>query len=771
MRVSVRELVEFVLRSGNLQSTAKGPSRTLEGIKAHQFIQKAYGQEYQPEVSLSYVYIQEGRELEIHGRADGIIQKETGICIDEIKSTTRDFGQWDESFSDIHWAQVKCYGYIYAAQVGLKVIEVQLTYYQLNSGETQIFTRSYSLEDLEDFFIKVVQSYLDWAKKIESWAEVRNLSIHSLAFPYPSYRSGQRELVIAVYKTIEQGKKLFAQAPTGIGKTMATLYPALKSLAEGLSREVFYLTAKTMTRTVAEKALSDLQNHGLRIKRLTLTAKDKICFLPDSTCDPVECPYARGYYDRVRLAVEEIYEEDSWNRAMIENYAHKHSVCPFEFSLDLTQWADLVICDYNYVFDPRVYLRRLFLEGGDYLFLVDEAHNLVDRAREMFSAEIVKEPFSKLKKKVQTDSPLLGKKLQKVNGQLGKLKKEQTEDFQIDPPTELYPSLHQFVKAAEVFLREEQSVPWKEEFLDLYFKTLGFLRTAEYYDERYNTLYKQGQEGFSVKLYCLDPSLLLAESFKRGRAAILFSATLSPIEYFMKILGGEESSYKLKLSSPFPPQNLCLMLHAGISTRYTQRDTSYDQLAEVIETVVKSKIGNYLIFFPSYVYLQHVCERFELNNPEIHTIVQTTGMTEEEREVFLAQFQENPEQTLVGFSLLGGIFGEGIDLTGSRLSGAVIVGVGLPQICLERDLIRDYFQTTLKRGFEYAYMYPGLNKVLQAVGRVIRTEQDRGIVLLVDDRFARSSYRKLFPHEWQPLHIISNIQAIEEQSRVFWHES
>ncbi|HVJ48793.1 ATP-dependent DNA helicase [Desulfitobacterium sp.] len=770
MRVAVRELVEFVLRSGDLQWTGNGPSRTTEGIKAHQFIQKAYGQEYQPEVRLSYVYEQDGMKIEIQGRADGIIQKESGICLDEIKSTTRDLDQWDDSFSEIHWAQAKCYAYIYAAQASLRTIEVQLTYYHLDYGETRILTRSYSVEDLERFFLELVRSYLRWAQKVQSWIETRNASIRNLVFPYPSYRSGQRELVIAVYKTLEQGKKLFAQAPTGIGKTIATLFPALKALPEGLTSQLFYLTAKTMTRTVAEKALSDLQNQGLKIKRLTLTAKDKICFLPDSACDPEECPYARGYYDRVRRAVEEIFIENSWTRAMIEDYARRNTVCPFEFSLDLANWADIVICDYNYVFDPRVYLRRLFLERGDYLFLVDEAHNLVDRAREMFSAELAKEPFLKLKKEVQTDYPQLGKRLQKVNAQLGKLKKDRTGDFQIDPPIELYSSLQQFVKAAERFWREEKPVPWKEELLDLYYKTLGFLRTAEYYDDRYVTLYKHEKEEFSLKLYCLDPSLFLAEAFKRGRAAVLFSATLSPLDYFMKILGGEESSYKLRLSSPFPPQNLCLMLHAGISTRYTQRDTSYDQLAEVIATLVKSKTGNYLIFFPSYVYLHQVYERFKLQNQEIQTIVQTTGMTEEEREGFLAQFQEDPEETLVGFSLLGGIFGEGIDLTGNRLSGAVIIGVGLPQICLERDLIRAHFQKLVKRGFEYAYMYPGLNKVLQAVGRVIRTEQDRGVVLLVDERFAHSNYKKLFPSEWQSLHFISNLQMIEEQSHTFWNQ-
>lgn len=773
MRVSVRELVEFVLKSGDLQLTSSGPSRTLEGIKAHQLIQKSYGQEYQPEVRLSFEYEQEGMQIEVHGRADGIIQKQTGICIDEIKSTTLDFEHLDETFSELHWAQVKCYAFMYAAQTGQEIIEVQLTYYHLEHGETRIFTRSYSIEDLKDFFFRILENYVCWAKKIEVWTETRDSSIRDLSFPYETYRPGQRELIVGVYKTIQQGKKLFAQAPTGIGKTMGTLFPSLKALSEGLATQIFYLTAKTMTRTVAEKSLLDLQNLGLQIKRITLTAKDKICFSPGSSCTSEECVYARGYYDRVRLAIEEIFGEDSWSRRVIESYAQKYSICPFEFSLDLAFWADIVICDYNYVFDPRVYLRRFFLDGGEYIFLVDEAHNLVDRGREMFSAELVKDPFLKLKKEVQIDHPQLAKRLQKVNAQLAKLKKEQNEqqvDFQNSAPTVLYSSLQQFVKEAEHVLQEERGVSWKEQLLEVCFTAIGFLRTAEYYDERYVTLYQEGKEGFSVRLFCLDPSQLLKEAFKRGRAAILFSATLSPLEYFMQILGGEASSYKLKLGSPFPPENLCLMLHSGISTRYTERDTSYELLAEVISKVVGSKTGNFMVFFPSYDYLQKVYSQFESGNPDIRRIVQSSRMTEEEREQFLAQFQEDPEETLVGFVLMGGIFGEGIDLTGSRLSGAVIVGVGLPQICLEREMIRSHFSVS-NHGFEFAYMYPGFNKVLQAVGRVIRTEQDRGVVLLVDERFAKASYRRLFPDEWRPMRTVHGVEAIEEYTSSFWSQS
>lgn len=767
MRVSVRDLVEFELRSGDLVWTANGHSRTSEGIKAHQFIQKGYGQEYQPEVRLSYLYEQDGMDIEIHGRADGIIKKDSGICIDEIKSTTRDLDLIDEMFSEIHWAQAKCYAFIYAAQNELKTIDVQLTYYHLDYGETRILTHSYIFEDLKKFFHSLVKSYLRWAKNIQKWKENRDKSIHNLVFPYPSYRDGQRELIIAAYKTIEQGKKLFVQAPTGIGKTIATLFPGLKALSSGLTSQIFYLTAKTITRTVAEKALIELQHQGLRLKRLTLTAKDKICFRPEDSCDPEKCLYAKGYYDRVQLGIEDIFEQDIWTRSQIEEYARKHSICPFEFSLDLSSWADIVICDYNYVFDPRVYLRHLFLEGGDYLFLIDEAHNLVDRAREMFSAELMKEPFLELKKEVKSSYPQLAKRMQKVNLQIGKLKKERIEDFQKNPPDILYSSLHQFIQEAERFLKEEKDAPWKDKLLDLYFQVQGFIRTLEYYDERYVTLYKENKEGFSVKLYCLDPSKLLAEAFKRGRAAILFSATLSPIEYFMKILGGEESAYKLRLNSPFDEKNLCLMMHTGISTRYTRRDASYDPLAKVISTVINSKKGNYLIFFPSYDYLLRVYERFETQNQEIRTLVQLPGMSETEREAFLDQFQKDPDETLVGFALMGGIFGEGIDLKGSRLSGAIIVGVGLPQLCLEREMIRSYFQSTLNQGFEFAYMYPGLNKVFQAVGRVIRTEEDRGIVLLIDERFGHLNYMRLFPSEWRNILSISKLQEIQGIIKAF----
>lgn len=816
MTVSVRNLVEFVLRQGDLQFGMARAGRTLEGIKAHQSLQKLSVQrtteqkamahqkvvmDYLPEVTLSYVYQEGNLSLEIKGRADGVIRSEAGVCIDEIKSTSMDLDLIDEKYSQLHWAQAQCYAFMCAMQEGLKEIEVQLTYAQLDTTAVKVIRKHFTLPTLSDFFLSVVRRYLAWAVRLQDWKEIRDASIRRLEFPFPSYRPGQRELVVAVYKTIREGQKLFAQAPTGIGKTMGTLFPALKALEEGFSETVFYLTAKTITRTVAEKALGDLQSRGLALKVLTLTAKDKICFLPEATCDPEHCLYARGYFDRLRPAMDEVFSEKVWIRPVIEAYARKHALCPFEFSLELANWADVVICDYNYVFDPRVYLRRFFLEGGEYTFLVDEAHNLVDRAREMFSAELPKEPWLKLKRAAKEYSGL-SKSISKVNTAFTKEQKrmkaleqqgeeEQAQQAQLGvlsaqtwgggvrdhvektPPGILLQALRTFNKEAERFLRmNEEPVPWRDEFLELYFQALSFIRTSEGYDEHYITYWEYTQTDLRVKLFCLDPSQQLKGALGRAKATILFSATLSPMEYFMEILGGEEDSYKLRLGSPFPSENLNLMIQNRISTKYNQRSTTYHQVAKEIAAAVAGKTGNYLVFFPSYEYLQAVFREFDGYNKSdtqaMKVIRQVPGMAETEREHFLAQFAAEPKETLVGFALMGGIFGEGIDLIGERLSGAIIVGVGLPQIGLERELIRSYYQERSQLGFEFAYMYPGFNKVLQAVGRVIRTETDRGIVLLIDERFARAAYRRIFPKEWGTVRYLSNTEEVQRVVEDFW---
>ncbi|AET66559.1 DNA helicase, Rad3 [Desulfosporosinus orientis DSM 765] len=767
IKTSVRNLVEFVLRRGDLQPVSIGSSRAVEGIKVHQYIQKSGGDDYLPEVMLSYVYQSGEAALEIKGRADGLILKADCPCIDEIKTTSLDLNLIDEFFNELHWAQAQCYAFMYARQEGLELMEVQLTYVQLDTGQVKQFARRSSLAELEEFFRSLAEDYLNWARQRHAWIALRNESIKALEFPFPSYREGQRELAVAVYQTIKHSQKLFAQAPTGIGKTLGTLFPALKALAEGQTLQIFYLTAKTITRTVAEKTLADLQDEGLEIKPLTLTAKSKVCFLPEVSCLPEDCPYARGYYDRVRGAIEDIFKEKAWSRPVIEEFARRHYLCPFEFSLEMANWADVVIGDYNYVFDPRVYLRRFFLEGGDYTFLVDEAHNLVDRARDMFSAELGKEAWLELKRLTKEDDLTLSKSLAKVNSALVQEKKIHNEisvnGESVDKalPAKLLQALKAFIKAAESFLKtNEQSFPWQDRLLDQYFLALNFVRTGESYNERYVTYKQLTKEDFRIKLFCLDPSERLKEALDRGRAAVLFSATLSPMDYFMQVLGGEKTSYKLKLVSPFPPENLCLLINDGISTKYKYRETTYDQVAEAISAALRYKTGNYLVYFPSYQYLQEVFLRFKEHNQDIECLCQSTGMGEEEKEEFLLKFSHNPRQTLAGFVLMGGIFGEGINLIGDRLCGVIVVGVGLPQICQEREIIRSYYEKSSHQGFEFAYMYPGMNKVLQAVGRVIRTEKDRGIALLIDERFSKVSYKKLFPEEWKKIHYCRTVDGI-----------
>lgn len=774
IKTSVRNLVEFVLRRGDLQPVSIGSARAVEGIKAHQYIQKTSGEDYLPEVMLSYVYRAGQAALEIKGRADGIIRKEGCPCIDEIKTTSLDLNFIDETFNELHWAQAQCYAYMYARQEDLELMEVQLTYVQLDTGQVRQFARRFALAELEEFFRSLAEDYLTWAGQIQEWIALRNESIQALQFPFKSYREGQRDLAVAVYQTIKHSQKLFAQAPTGIGKTLGTLFPALKALAEGHSQQIFYLTAKTITRTVAEKTLAGLQDQGLDIKPLTLTAKSKLCFLPEVSCLPEDCPFARGYYDRVRGGIEDIFKEKAWSRQVIEEYARKHSVCPFEFSLEMANWADVVIGDYNYVFDPRVYLRRFFLEGGEYTFLVDEAHNLVDRARDMFSAELGKESWLNLKRLTKDDDLTLSKSLAKVNSALVK---ERTihneigvngESVDKDPPAKLLQALRTFIKKTESFLKtSEQGFSWRDQLLDHYFQALNFVRTAESYNERYVTYKQLTKEDFRIKLFCLDPSERLQEALAKGRAAVFFSATLSPMDYFMRVLGGEETSYKLKLASPFPPENLCLLINDRISTKYKHRESTYAQVARAIAAALAYKTGNYLVYFPSYQYLQEVFLRFKEENPEIESICQSTGMGEGEKEEFLLKFSHNPTRTLLGFVLMGGIFGEGIDLSGDRLSGVIIVGVGLPQICREREIIRTYYEESGGQGFEFAYMYPGMNKVLQAVGRVIRTEEDRGIVLLIDERFAKAGYKKLFPKEWTRIHYCGSTGSILTALRDF----
>ncbi len=774
IKISVRNLVEFVLRAGDIDTSFRSMSSGVEGTRAHQKVQRSKGKDYEAEVSLKHKFEYKGFNFSIEGRMDGLITCPLdAICIDEIKSTNRALEEIDENYSLLHWAQAKCYGYIYCWQNNMETIDIQLTYFHLKTENTKMIRKTISYNELEIFFFNIIDKYIVWANFTSKWRNIRDPSINNLEFPFDTYRLGQRKLAVTVYRTVKDQKRLFAKAPTGIGKTISTLFPAIKAMGEGYTSKLFYLTAKTITRQVAEEAFVKMRNKGLRFKTITITAKEKICFKEQPQCEPDYCEYAKGHFDRVNNGILDILEkEDELSRTKVEEYALKHTLCPFEYSLDLAMWVDTLICDYNYIFDPRVYLRRFFdANNNEYTFLIDEAHNLVDRAREMFSATLFKSHFLELKKIFKDREPNIAKALNSLNSYMLKMKKlcgEKDVYTQVDLVEDILYLLNRLMTECEEYLAIGKGQEGHKELLELFFQCLAFTRIAELYDSRYLTYVEKEEKDVKLKIFCLDPSFLLGQAIQRGKSAVFFSATLSPIEYFKEILGGVKEDDGMLLPSPFNIDNLCLLIASNISTKYRDREDSYVKIVDYIEAVASQKKGNYLIFFPSYQYMNKVYDLFLEEYPHYNRILQSQIMMEEEREAFLEQFQPQPKETLIGFAVMGGVFSEGIDLKGERLSGAIIVGVGLPQICLERDIIKDYFNKINQQGYNYSYMYPGMNKVLQSAGRVIRTEEDRGVVLLIDERFNSLSYRNIFPYEWRNFTTIKTKEDIIKKLKNFY---
>lgn len=760
IKISVRALVEFVLRSGSIDATFKGSSALLEGIKAHQKVQKKQDETYQKEVQLKTVIDYKSYCFNIEGRCDGIIEADE-ITIDEIKSTSKGLEHIEENHNPVHWAQAKLYGYMYGKENNLEQLYIQLTYVDIDTEEEKIFKKRFTLCELETFIYDLLDGYIEFASLKVELLNKRNHSIKQLEFPFEKYRKGQRELAVAVYRSILDEKRLFAKAPTGIGKTISTIFPAVKALGEGEIDKLIYLTAKTITRTVAEETFSILRENGLNVKVITITAKEKICFKDEVNCSKDYCEYAHGYFDRLNGAMIDVLKnEDQLDRLIIETYAIKHRICPFEFSLDLALLVDCIICDYNYVFDPRASLKRFTDENKkNNVVLIDEAHNLVDRARDMFSGNLFKSAFLEVKRVFKAKDKDIYKALNKLNSFMLKLKKECNEAPYIinkDKPKEISLLLNHFVFAAEKWLTRNAQKEGYNELLDLYFTCNSFVKILQLYDERFITYVEKDNNEVILKVFCLDPSFLLHEITKNYKASVFFSATLMPLPYFKEVLGGDNDDYTMVLKTPFNRDHLKIYI-SDLSTRYKEREATSQYLVDKISKLVNENCGNYLVFFPSYKYMNQIHEMFIDENVNMNTIIQSTDMLEEDREAFLAEFKENNTDTLVGFAVLGGIFSEGVDLKGDRLNGVIVVGVGLPQICLERDIIKQYYNSIDKNGYDYAYRYPGMNKVLQAGGRLIRTENDRGILMLIDDRFLYKKYQEMFPEEWKHFRVIKNI--------------
>ncbi len=772
--IGVRALVAHGLRAGDLESGFLGSVRPLEGIRVHQQIQRSRPAGYAPEVAVSQRVDASGFRLQVTGRIDGVYQEDGQTVVEEIKTTTRDLDALIRREDPLHWGQVKVYAFLYAQAHGLSAVVTQLTYCRLDSAEVRSIPRVATVSDLRLFFDDLVDRYLQWARTLADWQARRDASLAGLGFPYAEYRPGQRDMAVAVYRAIQNGDQLLVEAPTGIGKTMAALFPALKALAAGLTEKIFYLTARTTGRGVAEKALAELRCRGACVKSVTITAKDKICFNPGGTCSPEECRFAKGYYDRLNAAVESAFRQDAFSREFLETIAMAEGVCPFEFSLDLARFADCIICDYNYAFDPRVFLRRFFGEdNGVYSFLVDEAHNLVDRSREMFSAELHKAPLLALRRSLNGQLPAVFRALNGINGWLLQARRScdgaQNPRSEAVPPLGLLPRLQRFARAAETWLTQNIPAPFREGLLEAFFSVSGFLRVADQFDASYATCYERLGLDMQVRLFCLDPAPQLAAALQRCRAVVFFSATLTPAGYFEKIFGCRRNARRLRLPSPFPPQHLGVFVTAA-ATYYRQRSRTAPVVARSIETLVTQRKGNYLVFFPSYAYLQLVQAAFDPALPGIEVICQSPEMRDAEREAFLDRFDLDNPATLVGLAVLGGVFGEGIDLVGERLCGVAVVGVGLPGVSLERELIRAYFESRGGLGFENAYLYPGINRVLQAAGRVIRSEHDRGVVVLMDQRFTSTRYAALLPPAWRPM-AVSRAGQLAGGLQSFWESN
>lgn len=772
IEIGVRTLVEFIMRSGDLDLTTFGMINPIEGVRIHHEIQGSRPPEYTAEVSIKVQEETSFYTLVVSGRIDGIYNYPDRTIIEEIKTTKKDLAVYENQENPLHWGQVKCYAYMYAVDRGLETIDARVTYYNVDTGLQKEFTHAFTVHELKSFFSELVERYMVWAERIVQWQAERDQSIHALAFPFEVYRQGQETIIEKIQEAVNYEERCFIEAPTGIGKTMAVIYGVLKTVPENRLAMLFYLTARTTGRTAAEVTFRILREKGLQCKVLSLTAKDKVCFNPEKMCNGKECVFARGFFDRLQAGLQEALEYEELTREQVIALARKHRICPFEFSLEISLWIDCIICDYNYAFDPKVYLRRFFAdEGGNYVFMVDEAHNLIDRAREMFSAELSKQSFFLLDQHIKQRLPAVSKAINTVIRNMGEIERSceaiGNPCAEREQPEDLYPSLIEFTSAAEVWLSRNEFTSFRDILLNTYFDVKRFLWTATQYNDTYATCYSRSENNLSVKLLCLDPADHMTQALQRSKCTIFFSATLNPVSFFLESFGCDPESSTISLPSPFDCNNLCVLIAHKISTFYKYRDYTRSEIAKAVSSVISQRAGNYLVFFPSYEYMTSVYNDFSKKQKHITTIVQTSGMSEKARDDFIARFQDPGTDHLIGFAVMGGIFAESIDLLGEQLTGAIVVGVGMPGICLERELIKDYYDTKIGAGFAFAYQFPGMIKVLQAAGRVIRSESDRGILILIDTRYARQEYLQLLPEEWHIRFIKDHIEIAESLDR-FW---
>ena len=818
--MSVRQLVERCCIEGDLHATTGARVSGREGTRAHQRVQRhrlqSWGDDYQSEVQVSSTFALQKAgasndqvRITIRGRLDGLISSPSdGLIVEEIKTIRGEPDMIPLTLQRLHWSQVMLYAAMLLREhdheflqsvdgVDTSAVVLRLCYFDLQSGEEHIQARAQSCEQLSTHLTDHVDRYSDILRKDWEWQRQRDEQLRAMSFPMQDYRPGQYELSRVVYRTLRDQGMTYLQAPTGLGKTLGCLFPAVKALSYLALNRVFYLTARQSAVANAERAMSQLRSARASVRSISITAREKVCLTPGARCDGEECQYAKGYYSRRSDAISQLLATDAhMGMFEIDQVARSHRVCPFELSLDTARHTDVIICDYNYAFDPVIYLRRFFDDppAAGQALLIDEVHNLVDRGREMFSATLSTAPMKQLVTDVRSDEFTLvspadeASLMHRLGPTLGLAVTEfheilqQVENSKFDThtlPAALLSAVRELCLTIETLLfdgvsgsqfdqplHNERSDAADDALLSLYFVALRFLRVSEWFDESYRTLVTRNTaDDVSVTLMNVNPASMLAARFEQASAVIGFSATLSPKTYFQTMLGGGSAEW-YRFTPPFPSSHQGVFVVPYVSTRWRDRRTSADRLVDLIEGVVQTEPGNYLVCFPSYQYLADIHQRYVQRNPTEHVLRQCSDDEQGQQQDFLDAF-ENASRAVTGFAVLGGRFSEGIDLVGRRLIGVIVVGVGMPKIGPERDLIREHFDDEGMDGFRMAYQYPGLNRVLQGAGRVIRSEQDIGIICLVDGRFARLDYTTLLPREWQKITCQDQETLIREVTR-FW---
>ncbi|MDP9514067.1 MULTISPECIES: ATP-dependent DNA helicase [Pseudomonas] len=746
-RIAVRALCEFSAKSGDLDLRFTPSPTALEGIVGHRTVASRRNPGYQSEVALEGQY----GELLVKGRADGYDPAQN--LLEEIKTYRGDLARMPDNHRQLHWAQAKVYGWLLCQSLQLPSIRVSLVYFDILSEQETALVEEHSAEALQEFFNRQCAVFLEWAQQEMRHREARDQATEALVFPHGEFRPGQRHLAESVYKAVSTGRCLLAQAPTGIGKTLGTIFPMLKAMAPQQLDKLLFLTAKTPGRQLALDAARVLfaSQSQLPLRVLELVARDKACEHLDKACHGESCPLAKGFYQRLPAARQAASQVPMLDRQALREVALAHQVCPYYLSQEMARWSDLVVADYNYYFDFSALLFGLAQANQwQVAVLVDEAHNLVERGRGMYSASLDQQTLASVR---STAPQALKSSLQRLNREWNALHKEQLAPYQAydQLPTALLRALALCVAALGDYFNE-QPQGLDVGLQGLYFELLQFARVAELFDEQ-QFIFDISKRSLSARrslsrlsLRNVVPAPLLGPRLTAARSTVLFSATLNPQHYYRDLLGLPQTTVWLDVESPFAAAQLDVHIVSRISTRYVHRQASLAPIVELLAQQFAARPGNYLAFFSSFDYLQQVAELLAREHPQIPLWLQSRGMDEASRLGFLQQFRAEGQG--IGFAVLGGAFGEGIDLPGSKLIGAFVATLGLPQLNPLNEQMKQRMARLFGSGYDYTYLYPGLQKVVQAAGRVIRSQADRGVLMLIDDRFAEPRVRQLLPSWW-----------------------